>query len=312
MKFLRLPPYINGSVESWSLGTDSQITVLYPGDALLSESLVLPDGLKGKPQIRQWMHANSDACQWDSSNEKLLFLHHDGHDCHYWAVADSLWQYWQVLMKKHTVIRWMPEWMLLPPPADGKIFALKAGDNILFRHSTWCGGSLPASMSHLLSPLLPRWLCLPDQKGMFQISAAYCRRQAKLHGHYRLTGSGQSLTRKMLPVAMTIGAAFSVAQTTEYLWLSSTRIPPDKIIQKENHTPEQYSALPDAMSSLTDIQLLGPVKMTDMNLHVRDIQFTLTSELPCKTLQARLKVLPISAKYQQFHDLCRIGVNGKL
>lgn len=312
MKFLRLPSSTNGVVESWVQGKGREVILLYPGDALLSESVSVPPGVKGKKHIRQWMQANPEVCQWDPEKEKLLFLHHDGEYCHYWAVSHSLWMHWRSFMHNYRFIRVLPEWMLLPPPARGGISALRSDDTVLFRHSQWCGGALPASMATLLIPLNPRWFCLSTKGEGYPLSLMYCRQQGKTYGRCQLLWSGLRLSKTVLPALLSMSLAFCVAQTAEYVWLISTRISPDTIAKPELPVIRHHSAFSRAMALLSDIQQQGPVRMEDMSLHSHEVQFTLTTELTCPALKERLKPFTVDAQFRQHGGLCRIKMKGKV
>ncbi|MGC6062001.1 hypothetical protein [Enterobacter kobei] len=312
MNFLRLPSSLNGATTSWSCGRGDELILLYPGDVLLSESVAIPSGLKGKKRIRQWMQANPEVCQWNPDKEKLLFLHSDGEYCHYWAVSHALWLYWCSLMPGHCMKRWIPDWMLLPPPVNGGVSALQMGDTILFRHSAWCGGTLPVAMAELFTPLQPRWFSLSTKEAGYPLSRTFCRNQVRTHGRYLNLWPGPVSVRRMPAALLAISLAFCVAQTAEFGWLLSTRISPDSMPKPALPVFQEHSAFPGAMSLLNDIQQQGPVKLEEMTLHSHHVQYALTSELPCPTLKARLRRFRFHAEYRQREELCRIKIEGNV
>ncbi|MGL5968970.1 MAG: hypothetical protein ACRCZ6_17755 [Kluyvera sp.] len=311
MKLLRLPARMDDLARWWQWGDSCDVTILLPGDALLSETLRLPEGVTTTNQAKQWLLASPDVCQWRPDKEKLLRLHCEGELCYYWAVENELWLQWQTLVEKLAPgARWLPDWMLLPLPANARPFVMKADDIILFRHESGSGGSLPSELHGLLEPLEPRALAVPGGKEGYPVSVAFLQRQIKRHS-LRWPLSMMLLSwQSLLPSLLAVCAAFLVWQSAQALWLTLTRQPLaiQTVTQVLNAEPEGMS-WSSSLAWLDTLQGAGPINLRHLQWSTYTINIDAVSPVRCQVLQRRLTSIHPAPSYHQSAQWCEIHLN---
>lgn len=311
MKFLRLPAHIDEEPIWWQWGSSQKITVLLPGDALLSETLRLPEGITRVGQARQWLLASPDACHWRPESEMLLRLSCEGEHCYYWAVERELWQWWRKLVKQLAPgARWLPDWMLLPLPDNARPFVLKADDIILFRHESGSGGSIPSTLNTLLDPLEPRWLAASGVEEGYPVSSYFWRRQVKRYSRRWPLSLAQPSWRSLLPSLLAVGAAFFVWQAANALWLVHTRQPVAALAVKPVQAPPaEGMSLSSSLAWLEQLQQGGPVQLQRLQWAPNTVNIHAVSLVRCQTLKDRLMALSPAPAYRQAGDLCEIHLD---
>lgn len=314
MSFFRLPSQLNEQPQWWNWGSHQSNTILLPGDALLSETLRLPPGILRPGQVKQWLKASPDICQWRPDKDKLLKIRCEGEYCYYWAVERQLWQYWLVLIRQHARgCRWLPDWMLLPPPDKGRPFALETDDSILFRYENGSGGALPGALKHLIEPLAPRWLVRPGKElngNDYRISPVFLQQQLK-----RATGrcvgvGGLPSGSSLLPSLLAVSAAFFIWQFANAAWLVSTRVPyqaqerPATLPSPE--TPDL--SLSSSLEWLETVQVAGPVMLRQLQWSSHSLSIEASSPVSCQILARRLEHISPAPSYQQHGDICELNL----
>lgn len=312
MKIFRLPARCGDMPQLWQAGADNETAFLIPGEAMLAETLDLPKAVKSQRQIKQWLRANPHLSEWDSDAEILLRVGRQGERLFYWAVDQSLWQYWQQWLNQgQKTIFLLPEWALLPAPDDEQRYALQADDTILFRHETWVGGALSLENRALVEALMPRWLSLSGEYSSPPISVSFLRRQARKYV-YRRPGRWFLLTtQRVLMALMVVMMAMVVELTAEYFWLGATHSP-GVVVSEQKPVPKgDLTRVSRAFEQLQQIQLKGPVQLREMDLVGESVTFQLSTPLSCEEMRSRLASLAVQSAFQNDPSGCEISVNGK-
>lgn len=313
MKFIHLPAGCNEVAQQWQAGRGEEAVLLLPGQVLLTETIARPAAVKTSRQIRQWLLANPQLCQWDPQKETLLRVGCCGDRLFYWAVETSLWQCWKKWLRQHKgSVNVIPDWMLLPAPVGQQFFALQADDTILFRHDEWCGGALAQDKRPLVEAMQPRWLSMPDSGGDYPVTERFLALQVA-RGSWRLPESLLiPVLQRVLPTLLLLCMAFMVEQAAELTWLSVTRAPVDaeqELVLTSDNGPQGMS---QALWWLQQIQYLGPVQLSSLILSQDSVSFLLSTPLSCGEMRSRLKPLPLRSSFNKVNAGCEISLQGVL
>ena len=290
---------------------DIETVILLPGDVLLSESVIMPAPVNSKRQLRQWLYTNPEVCQWDPDTEELIWVDHEDTTCYYWAVEKDTWKLWKELIseiKEPTIV--FPDWMLLPPPVQGKQFALKLNDQVLCRYEKYAGSVVPLERVDLVNQLTPRWLSITGENTDSWVLSKYIQGQKKKYKEFlHLRRRKYQLKIGEMQSYILCGfLAIALSQSITFIWLNMTHHP---LAQDSNipiHKSEPRHDLSNALNILSSMQQQGPLTLEKFVLRSGTITITANSSVPCNVLKERLSALLTDVNLESLTGNCHLQI----